>query len=202
MTERWKEVEPILDAALARAPDERAAFIAQACASDDELRRQVESLLAQEAAADGLLSTPGFVLEANSLEPQAFIGRVIGPYTIRALLGAGGMGEVYRARDVQLDRDVAIKILPSAFTNDSDRLARFAREAKILAALNHPHIAAIYGLEYLDGVPVLVLELVEGPTVAERLIDGPLPLKDAIGMPSRSRKRSRRRTARTSSTAT
>jgi eukaryotic-like serine/threonine-protein kinase len=182
MTERWKDVEPILDAALAREPHERAAFIAEACASDDELRGQVESLLAQEAAADGLLSTPGFVLEAESFEPQAFIGRVIGPYTIHALLGAGGMGDVYRARDVQLDRDVAIKILPSAFTNDSDRLARFAREAKILAALNHPHIAAIYSLEYLDGVPVLVLELVEGPTVAERLIDGPLPLTDAIGI--------------------
>ncbi len=181
MTERWKEVEPILDAALARAPHERAAFIAQACARDDELRRQVESLLAQEAAAD-LLSTPGFVLEAESFEPQAFIGRVIGPYTIHALLGVGGMGEVYRARDGQLDRDVAIKILPSAFTNDSDRLARFAREAKILAALNHPHIAAIYGLEYLDSMPVLVLELVKGPTVAERLIDGPLPLMDAIGI--------------------
>ena len=182
MTDRWKDVEPILDAALARAPDERAAFIAQACGSDDELRDQVESLLAQEAAADGLLSTPGFALDAESFEPQAFIGRVIGPYTIHALLGVGGMGEVYRARDMQLDRDVAIKILPSAFTDDSDRLARFTREAKILAALNHPHIAAIYGLEYLDGAPVLVLELVEGPTVAERLIDGPLHLTDAIGI--------------------
>jgi eukaryotic-like serine/threonine-protein kinase len=182
MTERWKEVEPILDAALARAPHERAAFIAQACASDDELRRAVESLLAHEAGADGLLSTPGFVLEAESFVPQAFIGRVIGPYTIHAMLGAGGMGEVYRARDVQLDRDVAIKILSSAFTHDLDRLARFGREAKILAALNHPHIAAIYGVEYLDGVPVLVLELVEGPTVAERLLNGPLPLKDAIGV--------------------
>ena len=84
MTDRWKEVEPILDAALARAPHERAAFIAQACARDDELRRQVESLLAQEAAADGLLSTPVFVLEAESVDPQAFIGRVICPYTIHA----------------------------------------------------------------------------------------------------------------------
>jgi serine/threonine protein kinase/Tol biopolymer transport system component len=182
MTERWKDVEPILDAALAREPHERAPFIAQACASDDELRGQVESLLAQEAAADGLLSTPGFVLEGESFEPQAFIGRVIGPYTIHALLGVGGMGEVYRARDGQLDRDVALKLLPSAFTNEPDRLVRFGREAKILATLNHPHIAAIYGLEYLDGAPVLVLELVEGPTVAERLVEGPLPLTDAIGI--------------------
>jgi serine/threonine protein kinase len=98
------------------------------------------------------------------------------------LLGSGGMGEVYRARDRQLDRDVAIKILPSLFTNDSDRLARFEREAKILAALNHPHIGAIYGLEHVDGVPALVLELVEGPTLAERLSQGALTVKDALGI--------------------
>jgi eukaryotic-like serine/threonine-protein kinase len=182
MTDRWHEIEPILDAAMARSPQERPAFIAAACGSDDALRREVESLLAQEAAAEGLLSTPGFVLAAESLEPQAIIGRTIGPYTIQAMLGAGGMGEVYRAHDVQLDRDVAIKILPSAFTSDSDRLARFAREAKTLAALNHPHIAAIYGLEDVEGVPALVLELVEGPTLAERLIDGALPLRDAIAI--------------------
>jgi Tol biopolymer transport system component len=182
MMERWNEVEPILDAALARAPHERAAYIAQACAGDDALRREVESLLAQEAAADGLLSTPGFVMAAESLAPQAVIGRAVGPYSIQALLGAGGMGEVYRARDSQLERDVAIKILPPAFANDSERLARFAREAKTLAALSHPHIAAIYGLESIEGAPALVLELVEGRTLAERLADDPLPLRDAIGI--------------------
>jgi serine/threonine protein kinase len=180
MTDRWNEVEPILDAALAREPPERAAFVAQACAGDDALRREVESLLAQEAVANGLLSTPGFVLEVESLEAQAIVGRTIGPYTIQALIGAGGMGEVYRAHDMQLDRDVAIKILPAAFTTDSDRLARFAKEAKTLAALNHPQIAAIYGIQYVEGVPALVLELVEGATVAERLIEGALPLRTAI----------------------
>ena len=180
--DRWTEVEPILDAALAHAPDDRAAFIAEACAGDDALRREVESLLAQEAAADGLLSTPGFVMAADSLVPRQILGRAVGPYTIQSLLGAGGMGEVYRARDSQLDRDVAIKILPPAFANDSERLVRFAREAKTLAALNHPHIAGIYGLEYIDGVPALVLELVEGQTLAERLAAGPLPLRDAIGI--------------------
>ena len=182
MTERWNEVEPILDAALARAPHERATFIAQACAGDDALRHEVESFLAQESAAAGLLSTPGFVLEAEPFEPEEFIGRAIGPYAIHALIGVGGMGEVYRAHDAQLDRDVAIKMLPSAFTNDPDRLARFSREAKTLAALNHPHIAAIYGLEYVAGVPALVLELVEGPTLAERLTNGRLPVKDVLRM--------------------
>jgi serine/threonine protein kinase len=182
MTGRWDEVQPILDAALARARHERAAYIAQACAGDEALRREVESLLAQEAAAAGLLSTPGFVLEAEALQPQPIVGRAIGPYTIQALLGAGGMGEVYRAHDSQLHRDVAMKMLPPAFAADSERLLRFAREARTLAALNHPHIAAIYGLEYVEGVPALVLELVEGPTLAERLLNGPLPFRDAIGI--------------------
>ena len=96
-------------------------------------------------------------------------GRQLGPYTIVAPLGAGGMGEVYRARDSKLGRDVAIKILPSHFTADPERRARFAREARLLATLNHPHIGAIYGLEETDGVTALVLELVEGPTLADRL---------------------------------
>ena len=90
------------------------------------------------------------------------------------------MGEVYRARDVNLDRDVAIKILPQVFTADADRVARFEREARILAALNHPRIGAIYGLEHMDGVPALVLELVEGSTLAERLASGPMPVAEAV----------------------
>ena len=94
-------------------------------------------------------------------------GQSLGGYHLQALLGAGGMGEVYRARDPKLGRDVAIKILPRAFTSDPDRLARFEREARMLAALNHPNICAIYGLEEADGVRFLVLELVEGETLAE-----------------------------------
>ncbi len=110
------------------------------------------------------------------------IGRQLGPYTIVAPLGAGGMGEVYRARDSKLGRDVAIKILPSHFTSDPERRARFAREARLLATLNHPHIGAIYGLEETDGVTALVLELVEGPTLADRLTRGPLPIPEALAI--------------------
>ena len=110
------------------------------------------------------------------------IGRQFGPYTIVAPLGAGGMGEVYRARDSKLGRDVAIKILPSHFTADPERRARFAREARLLATLNHPHIGAIYGLEETDGVTALVLELVEGPTLADRLARGPLPIAEALAI--------------------
>jgi len=93
-------------------------------------------------------------------------GARLGPYEIQSAIGAGGMGEVYRARDTKLGRDVALKVLPEAFALDPDRLARFQREAEVLASLNHPNIAAIYGLEDADGIRALVLELVEGPTLA------------------------------------
>jgi serine/threonine protein kinase len=108
------------------------------------------------------------------------VGRRLGPYTIRAPLGAGGMGEVYRAHDSKLGRDVAIKILPFHFTADPERRSRFAREARLLATLNHPHIGAIYGLEETDGATALVLELVEGPTLADRLERGRLPMLEAL----------------------
>jgi serine/threonine-protein kinase len=110
------------------------------------------------------------------------LNRQIGPYTIVAPLGAGGMGEVYRARDSKLERDVAIKILPSHFTADPERRSRFAREARLLATLNHPHIGAIYGLEESDSVSALVLELVEGPTLADRLVRGPLTIAEALAI--------------------
>ncbi len=107
-------------------------------------------------------------------------GTRLGPYEIVAPLGAGGMGEVYRARDTRLGRDVAVKVLPDHFAGDAERLARFQREAQILASLNHPNVAAIYGLEESQGVRALVLELVEGPTLAERLARGPLPVPEAL----------------------
>src|SRR6476620_10660443 len=107
-------------------------------------------------------------------------GTRLGYYEIVALLGAGGMGEVYRARDPKLQRNVALKILPSLTGLDPDRLARFRREAQVLAALNHPNIAAIYGFEDASDPPALVLELVEGATLAERLQEGPIPLQEAL----------------------
>jgi len=108
------------------------------------------------------------------------VGARRGPYEITATIGAGGMGEVYRARDTKLERDVALKILPEAFARDPERLARFEREAKTLAALNHPHIAHIHGLEESDGVPTLVLEFVDGPTLADRIAQGPIPIEEAL----------------------
>ena len=107
---------------------------------------------------------------------SAIIGSKLGLYEITALLGKGGMGEVYRARDTKLKRDVAIKTLPDEFLHDSDRLSRFQREAEVLASLNHPNIAAIYDLQEADGARFLVLELVEGETLAERIQRAQFPL--------------------------
>jgi serine/threonine protein kinase len=107
-------------------------------------------------------------------------GTRLGSYQIVALIGAGGMGEVYRARDTRLNRDVALKVLPETFARDSQRMARFEREARLLAALNHPNIAAIYGLEESGETRALVMELVEGPTLAERITAGPIPHDEAL----------------------
>ena len=110
------------------------------------------------------------------LEP----GTTLGSYSVTAKIGEGGMGEVYRARDTKLDRDVALKVLPQAFTDDPDRLARFEREAKVLASLNHPNIGGIHGLEESDGIRALVLEYIEGPTLADRIAQGPIPIDEAL----------------------
>ena len=109
-------------------------------------------------------------------------GTRLGPYEVLSAIGVGGMGEVYRARDTRLSRDVAPKTLTSLFAADPDRLARFRREAQVLASLNHPHIAAIYGVEEVDGVRALVLELVDGPTLADRIANGPIPLDETISI--------------------
>src|SRR6516162_1918983 len=107
-------------------------------------------------------------------------GSRLGPYEILSAIGAGGMGEVYRARDTKLGRDVAIKVLPDAFARDFARMSRFGREAKLLASLNHPNIASIYGLEDSGSTHALVMELDEGPTLADRIRQGPLPLEDVL----------------------
>jgi serine/threonine protein kinase len=109
-------------------------------------------------------------------------GTRLGPYEIESVLGAGGMGEVYRARDTLLKRDVAIKVLPLAFAGDPERIARFQREAEVLATLNHPNIAAIHGLQDSDSVRSLVLEFVDGPTLADRIGGHPMPLDDVLAI--------------------
>ena len=108
-------------------------------------------------------------------------GARLGAYNVVSSIGAGGMGEVYRAHDTRLERDVALKILPEAFVADAERLARFKREAHLLASLNHPNIAAIYGLEDAGSAPAIVMELVEGPTLADRIAGQPLAIGRCAG---------------------
>lgn len=168
--ERWRQIEEIYHAALEHPEPMRPAYLDSACGGDSELRNEVESLLAQNAEARSFL---------ESRSPQSTgtmaLNQQIGPYRIVAPLGAGGMGEVYRAHDSKLGRDVALKTLPREFALDASRLARFRREARTLASLNHPNIAAIYGLEESDGATHLVLELVEGETLR-----GPLPIDKVL----------------------
>src|ERR1700730_16607110 len=109
-------------------------------------------------------------------------GTRLGPYEILSALGAGGMGEVYRATDTNLKRQVAIKVLPASVAGDGDRVARFQREAEVLAALNHPNIAHIHGLEKSGGMTALVMELVDGPTLADRIAQGPIPIDEALAI--------------------
>src|SRR5262249_31164477 len=163
--DRWQRVADLYQSAQDRAPEERLAFVRQASGGDSGLRREVESLLAQDptsVAIDQPIGAAAHSLLADNAGVQP--GSFVRPYPIDGLLGAGGMGEVYRARDMKLNRDVAIKILPPAFASDPDRLARFKREAQVLASLNHPNIGAIYGFEDSGSDHALVLELVEGET--------------------------------------
>src|SRR5258708_8351020 len=183
----WKRVEALYHAALARPAGERVSFLAEACPDDEALRRDVESLLNSTGSDDEFLggaariAAPPDIVAAHA----DMTGRTIGGYHLQRLLGAGGMGEVDRARDAKLGPDVAIKILPRGVTRDPDRLARFEREARMLAALNHPNICAIYGLEEADGIRFLVLEFVDGETLGKRIegrrAEG-LGLKDALGI--------------------
>src|SRR4051812_1302866 len=174
--ERWQRVEALFEAAVEHPLRERTAFVATAAVGDDELRREVESLLGADASTKGALDSSPIGWQVVDLAP----GQRIGTYEIVDVIGAGAMGAVYRARDTVLNREVALKVLPPIFALDARRVARFQREANVLAALNHPNIAGIYSLEASDGVNALALEFVDGATLAERIAAGPLPLADVI----------------------
>src|SRR5262245_13633842 len=182
--ERSQQIERLYHDARERDPRERAAFLAQACAGDSALRREVESLLAEDSGVRSFLETPALEFVKMSAEDgsPSLIGRQLGAYSILSFLAKGGMGEVYRSRDTKLKREVAIKILPEEFSRDRDRVARFQREAEVLASLNHPNIAAIYDLEEAEGARFLVLEFVEGETLAERIMRGPIPIEQALNI--------------------
>jgi Tol biopolymer transport system component len=169
--ERWQRVGDLYHAVLALVPAEREAYLATACGADLELRHEVESLLARASDASGFLETTALELTGRALgaqPPGSLVGRRLDQYEVRSFIGAGGMGEVYLARDTRLERDVAIKSLPIYVAADPQARARLEREARLLATLNHPNIGGIYGVVDADDVLGLVLELVDGPTLAER----------------------------------
>ena len=157
--ERWSKVREIFDAAVARAPAGRAAFLDEACAGDTDLRREVESLLTSaRGAPSSFLESPAPIDVSASSAPSPRLERLargsrLGPYEIIGLLGAGGMGEVYQARDPRLARDVAVKVLPASLSTDRDRLRRFEQEAKAAGVLNHPNITAVYDIGQHNGAP-------------------------------------------------
>jgi serine/threonine protein kinase len=173
MSDRWQQVEELYHAAR----EDRAVLDK----ADPELRGEVESLLAHEKEA-GFLESPALQVAAQQFAADRvpdWIGRRIGSYQILSLLGEGGMGEVYRARDTSLKRGVAVKVLPDAFARDPERLARFRREAEVLASLNHSNIAAIHGVENSDGTHALVMELAEGESLDSLIRQGPMPFDEA-----------------------
>ncbi|MBI4911593.1 MAG: protein kinase [Acidobacteria bacterium] len=184
--ERWRQVEDILARALELVPEERADLVASACGEDLELRREVESLLAQEGGAPEALGTmvrgaaAALVPSLEPSGPAAAPGKQLGFYRLVERIGIGGMGELWKAVDTRLDREVAIKVLPQAYAADEERLRRFEKEARAVGSLNHPNILTLYELATCDGVPFLVMELLEGWTLRERLPVGGMPQRRVL----------------------
>src|SRR5262245_62024170 len=185
---RWRQIDDLYHAALKCAPDERAAFLTETCAGDEELRREVEELLGYDGAAESFIQGNALAFEARRVEPeelsqtapQLLPGQSVGAYKILALLGRGGMGVVYRARDERLRRDVAVKVLPASLAHDADRLRRFEQEAHATSALNHPNILTIYDIGAHDGSPFIVAELLEGEELRAQLESGAVPARRAL----------------------
>jgi serine/threonine protein kinase/tetratricopeptide (TPR) repeat protein len=173
--ERWRQVKALLASALERERDDRERFVAEACGADAELRAAVESLI--RADADHLIPSDPAARTRPALAP----GTRLGPYEVYALLATGGMGEVYRALDTRLGREVALKILPDAFAADAARRARFEREARAVAALNHPHIVTLHSLEEEAGLRFLTMELVHGRSLGHVIPPGGLPAETLVG---------------------
>ncbi len=184
--ERWQQVESLYHDAQERPAPARAAWLAQACAGDEALRDEVEKLLTADESASGFMDAPAWEAEArklameiplNSLEGQQF-----SHYKILSKLGAGGMGEVYLARDQALERQVAIKVLPAAFTRDAERVQRFVREAKAASALNHPNIITIHEIGVAENTHFIAMEFIGGVTLRQRLAAGRLELRETLAI--------------------
>ena len=182
--ERWQEVDRLVQAAMERAPDERAAFLAEVCADDDDLRREVESLLLFDGQATGFIETPPHIATAQMFVGEVSApldaGRTLGHYRVEREIGRGGMGEIYLALDTRLGRPVALKLLSPSFTRDAERVARFRREARAVSLLNHPNIVTIYEIGEAEGLRFIVAEYIEGTTLRQMLSRGRLTREQAL----------------------
>jgi serine/threonine protein kinase len=191
--QRWKQVDDVLQSVLDRPPEEREEFLRLACAGDEALEREVRSLLTSQQQAGSFLDSPAIEVAARALGRQQTkdeqqrssfrIGRSVtrlGPYEIVAPIGAGGMGEVYKARDTRLDRIVAIKVIPEHLSSQPHSRERFEREARAISSLSHPHICPLFDVGHQNGIDYLVMEYLEGETLAQKLQKGPLPLGQVL----------------------
>ena len=185
--ERWRQIEEMFQAAQQRPESQRTQYLQEQCGEDVALREEVQSLLARETRAEGLLGTPAWQRDSSLLNTQSQDGRphfvpgaALGVYEIICLLGSGGMGEVYRARDTRLGREVALKVLPPDRLGDAERRKRFLQEARAASALNHPNVVTFYDLADAKGQTVLVMEYVPGKTLDQVIPPKGLPLKSAV----------------------
>ncbi|MDX2044080.1 MAG: protein kinase [Acidobacteriota bacterium] len=184
--DQWKKIDELLDAALDLPSERHAAYLDEVCEGDEELRRELSSLLAaHEKAGSFIETTPAegisTVFSERGLDQtQTLVGRTLGHYEIVALIGSGGMGEVYKAHDSRLDRDVAIKVLPQHLSSHPDALSRFEREAKAVAALSHPNILAIHDFGHEGGMAYLVMELLEGESLRQRMAHSILNWRESV----------------------
>lgn len=184
-TERWAVIDRLIDQAMEHPPETRAEFLAAVCAGDEELRREVESLLDAHTQSRSFLSIPAIDVAARDLADEkqtSRLGKQFGLYQVISVLGVGGMGEVYLARDDRLGRKLALKLLPKRFTWDTDRVRRFEQEARAASALSHPNIITIYDIGELAGTYFIAAEYVEGQTLRQLIERGPLRVKDTVGI--------------------
>ncbi|MBA3514240.1 MAG: serine/threonine protein kinase [Pyrinomonadaceae bacterium] len=177
-SEQWPRVKELFEAALERGPAERAVFLAQACA-DQAIRQEVESLLAAHEGDSSFMNTPAANLLVGD-KPLLAAGERFGPYEEIAPLGEGGMGQVYVAVDTRLGRKVALKLLPSSYTDDADRVRRFGQEARAASALNHPNIVTIHEIGEMDSLHYIATEFVDGETLRELMTNTGLKLTQAL----------------------
>ncbi len=183
MTERWRRIEGVFQEALEKSSEEREDFLEQACSGDQMLRREIESLLEHEDLARCFMeSQASGELPKEAPRDPVLAGERIGPYTVMDWLGAGGMGEVYRAHDQRLDRHVALKFFGRFVSDDDTSLERFEREARAASALNHPNICTVYDVGAVGGRPYLVMELLEGQSLKERIAQGPLGVQELVSI--------------------